>query len=97
MGMLGGLLSVLLAVASLQTETGPYNLGHAQVALKAVAGAATGLAGVLLLQGGFFGSLGAETKIALLGYAVVFGLTQHLFTRWVDKHAEDQLGSKQSS
>jgi hypothetical protein len=96
LGVLGGLLSVLLAAKRLQLETGPYNLGLAQVVLKAVAGAGTGLIGVLLLQGGFFGSLAVESKTALLGYATVFGLTQQLFTGWVDKHAQEVLGSEES-
>src|SRR3954453_3412704 len=50
LGLVGGLLAALIPLARTRRPDGPYSLWGAQIALKAAAGAATGLLGLLLLQ-----------------------------------------------
>jgi hypothetical protein len=95
MGAIGGLLS--LAVAFSGTEETPpsrYNVRPQQAALKVVAGAATGLVGVLVVQSGIIVSPASQTssEALFLVYAVVFGYSQQLFTKFVDKRADALLG-----
>jgi hypothetical protein len=53
-----------------------------------VAGAATALAGVLLLQANLLvRPAGSNTESVLLAYALLFGFSQQLFTQFVDKRA----------
>jgi hypothetical protein len=95
MGAIGGLLS--LAVAFSGTEETPpsrYNVRPQQAALKVVAGAATGLVGVLIVQSGIIVSPASQTssEALFLVYAIVFGYSQQLFTKFVDKRADALLG-----
>lgn len=99
LGALGGLLSLAVAFTASSTETPPsrYNVRPAQAALKVVAGAATGLVGVLIVQSGIIVSPASQTssEVLFLVYAVVFGFSQQLLTKFVDKRAESLLGESE--
>jgi hypothetical protein len=99
LGALGGLLSLVVAFTASGTETPPsrYNVRPAQAALKVVAGAATGLVGVLIVQSGIIVSPASQTssEVLFLVYAVVFGFSQQLLTKFVDKRAESLLGESE--
>lgn len=98
LGAIGGLLSLAVAFSS-STETPPsrYNVRPQQAALKVVAGAATGLIGVLIVQSGVIVSPASQTssEALFLVYAAVFGFSQQLFTKFVDKRAEALLGESE--
>lgn len=99
LGALGGLLSLAVAFTASSTEAPPsrYNVRPAQAALKVVAGAATGLVGVLIVQSGIIVSPASQTssEVLFLVYAVVFGFSQQLLTKFVDKRAESLLGESE--
>ncbi|MFZ2051076.1 MAG: hypothetical protein WAU69_09135 [Solirubrobacteraceae bacterium] len=98
LGAIGGLLSLAVAFSG-STETPPsrYNVRPQQAALKVVAGGATGLIGVLIVQSGIIVSPATQTssEALFLVYAAVFGFSQQLFTKFVDKRAESLLGESE--
>jgi hypothetical protein len=64
--------------------------------MRVVSGAGTGLLGVLLLQGGFLGSLSAQPGPTVYAYAIVFGLAQDPVMRSVERKAQDIIGTATS-
>jgi hypothetical protein len=94
MGVLGAALSATLAVQKLRGTAAPYSVPVALAFFKLPAGALTAIAGLLLLKGDFvpgFSQLDSQGQI--LAYAIVFGVAQHLVTRFVDQRADDMLSS----
>ena len=93
-GLLAGLLAGLLNLGSLTNVSSPYALDllRVQVLLKAVAGATTALLGILLLQSGLIVDAASTTGAAMLAYAALFGYSQEVFTRVVDRQASSLLG-----
>jgi hypothetical protein len=90
---LAGLTSAVLA---LQNYTGfqyTYGLPLVQAFLKGGTGAATGLMGVALVQGGIVSSLKPQTGGGVFAVAIIFGFAQYLFTKFVDQKAKGVLGS----
>lgn len=59
-----------------------------QAFLKPITGAVTAVLGVLFIQAEFLISPTGNASLSLLVYAVLFGFSQQLFTRVVDKKAE---------
>jgi hypothetical protein len=91
-GVLGGLLSVAFGLGAVKVQPSRYNLRAAQAALKPLAGAATALIGVLLVQSNVL-IAPAETlsESLLLAYAAIFGFSQQLLTQFVDRRAGELL------
>lgn len=94
LGALGGLLSSAFLLSKVESAPSRYNLLAPQIVLKALAGAATALVGVLLVQSHFVNHVGGNTDAELVAYAAVFGFSQELLTRFVDKQANTLLGTK---
>ncbi len=86
-GMLGGLLSVVIPIATGERINTPYRVFNQQLVLKTFAGAATALAGVMLVVSGLIPGLVFESDAAILGYAVFFGIAQQAVTGAVDRRA----------
>jgi hypothetical protein len=93
-GALGGLLSVAYMLTKTKEPPSRYNLSVAQAVLKPVVGAATALVAVLLLLAGILGPQSILSTESMLAYAAVFGFSQELLTRWVDKNAAELLGEQ---
>jgi hypothetical protein len=94
MGVLGAALSATLAVQKLRGTAAPYAVPVALACFKLPAGALTAIAGLLLIKGDFvpgFSQLDSQGQI--LAYALVFGVAQHLVTRFVDQRADDVVNS----
>jgi hypothetical protein len=94
MGVLGAALSATLAVQKLRGTAAPYAVPVALAFFKLPAGALTAIAGLLLIKGDFvpgFSNLDSQGQI--LAYAIVFGVAQHLVTRFVDQRADDVLSN----
>jgi hypothetical protein len=93
-GLLAGLLAGLLNLGGLNNVSSPYalDLPRVQVILKAVAGATTAVLGILLLQSGLIVDAASTTGAAMLAYAALFGYSQEVFTRVVDRQASSLLG-----
>jgi hypothetical protein len=86
-GMLGGLLSVVIPLASGERIMTPYRVFNQQLVLKTLAGAASAVGGVLLVGSEIITVVKFKTPAALLGYAVVFGFAQQIVTGAVDRRA----------
>jgi hypothetical protein len=88
-GALGGLLAVAFLIGEFKQPPGRYKLITGQLVLKPVAGAAAAMLAVLFLQSGLIvKQSGKATSIEIiLGYAALFGFSQQLLTRIVDKRA----------
>jgi len=97
-GAIAGILSVAFALGSEKTPPSRYNVRVAQMLLKPAAGAATAVIGVLLVQSGIIVSPAQSASEALfLAYAAIFGFSQQLLTRFVDKRAGQLLGVESAS
>lgn len=86
-GMLGGLLSIVIPVATGERIKTPYRVFNQQLIVKTLAGAATAVGGVLLLAGGLIDTIKLESTTAILGYAAVFGFAQQIVTGAIDRRA----------
>ena len=91
-GALGGLLGALLPLSKMKTAPSRYNVRTPQAVVKIVAGAMAGWLGVVLVQSGLLIAPVAVSASALLAYAGVFGLSQQLLTRYLDKQAARVIG-----
>lgn len=92
-GAIAGLLSVAFSLGSEKSPPSRYNVRVAQMLLKPVAGAATAVIGVLLVQSGIIVSPAQSASETLfLAYAAIFGFSQQLLTQFVDKRAGKLLG-----
>jgi hypothetical protein len=94
-GAVGGLMA--LAFGFIESEQTPtrYDPRLWQTILKPVAGAATALAGVLLLQANMLtGVVKLQSEAAVLSYALLLGFSQQLFTRLIDKRADTLISSE---
>jgi hypothetical protein len=95
-GAIGGLLSIAFGLGGATTPPSRYNPRPQQALLKPVAGAATGLIGVMLVQSNIVIAPTSEaSETLLLAYAAIFGFAQQLLTRFVDKRASTLLGEKE--
>jgi hypothetical protein len=86
-GMLGGLLSIVIPVATGERIKTPYRVFNQQLVVKTLSGAATAVGGVLLLSGGLFDTIKLESTTAILGWAAVFGFSQQIVTGAIDRRA----------
>lgn len=93
-GAIGGLLALAFGLADTEAPPSRYDPRIWQVGLKAAAGAATALAGILLIQADLVVAPASSPSEALfLSYAAIFGFSQQLFTRFVDKRAGAIIGT----
>jgi hypothetical protein len=86
-GMLGGLLSVVIPLATGERIKTPYRVFNQQLLLKTLAGAASALAGVLLIESEVIALVPLKSSATVIGYAVVFGFSQQIVTGAVDRRA----------
>ncbi|MGW2640087.1 hypothetical protein [Streptomyces sp. NPDC001348] len=88
-----GLVAASLASASslrkIRGTSTPYPIPVALAALKLPAGALTAVGGLLLMRGGFVPGLSAlDTSAQIIAWAIVFGYSQELFTKFVDQRGQ---------
>jgi hypothetical protein len=91
LGAFGGLLSAVASLRALRNFQRFYGLPLAQTILKLPAGAATALAGIVLLQHGLLGIPAVEWD-KVIPYALAFGVAQIAVTKRIDSRASDLLG-----
>jgi hypothetical protein len=97
LGLLGGGLSNALAIRGLQGTSTPYDVPVALSLLKLPSGALSALVGLLFIRGEFVPGLSQlDNQPQILAYAFLFGISQQLFTRLVDRQAQDILGKMPS-
>jgi hypothetical protein len=91
-GLLGGALSGAFAIRNLQGTSTPYSVPVALSLLKLPAGALTAIIGILLVRSEFIPGLSQlDNQPQVLAYAFVFGISQLIFTRYVDDRAQEVL------
>jgi hypothetical protein len=94
MGLLGGALSATFGIQKLRGTSTPYAIPVALSSMKLPAGALTAIVGLVLVHGEFVPGLSElDSQGQILAYAVLLGVAQHLFTRFVDRRAETVLNS----
>jgi hypothetical protein len=87
-GAFGGLLSSTFLLAKLEKPPARYNVLAPQIVLKAVAGAASALVGLMFLQSGLvLEPPQAPSEAVVLTYAVLFGYSQQAITQMIDRHS----------
>jgi hypothetical protein len=96
---IGLVAAAIAAAASLRKIRGtstPYSLPVALAVLKLPTGALTAVLGLVLMRGQFVPGLSAlDSSAQILAWAVIFGYSQQLLTRFVDQRAQtvlDNLG-----
>jgi hypothetical protein len=85
--MLGGAISVVIPIATGERIKTPYRVFNHQLALKVLAGAATGFAGVVLIESSFVTGFEIANGTAIIGYAIFFGASQQALTALIDRQA----------
>ncbi|HEY5941283.1 MAG TPA: hypothetical protein VIT89_00285 [Solirubrobacterales bacterium] len=91
-GALGGMLAIAFGLAKTKSPPSRYDPRAWLGLLKPVAGAATALIAVALIQADILlGPDGEHSEMLLLSYAAIFGFSQQLLTQFVDKRAESLI------
>lgn len=94
-GALGGMLAIAFGLAETKANPSRFDPKVWLALLKPVAGAATALVAVLLIQADILlGSSDSRSESLLLSYAAIFGFSQQLLTRFVDKRAGKLIGTE---
>jgi hypothetical protein len=92
LGLVGGALSVAVFIRGMYSNTTPYNVAVPLSLLKLPVGAISAIVGMILVAGDFVPGFSAIDKQAqILAYAVVFGFSQQLFTKTLDRRAENLI------
>lgn len=70
----------------------PYNVPVALALLKLPTGALTAVLGLILMRGAFVPGLSAlDSSAQIIGWAIIFGYAQQIFTRLVDRQGQAVL------
>ncbi|GHH72003.1 hypothetical protein GCM10017673_26400 [Streptosporangium violaceochromogenes] len=93
-GVLGAALSTATSLSTRSELSTRYSLAVVQNLLKAPAGVATAVLGLLILNSGFVpGFTGLASQPAILVWAMAFGYGQQIVTRFVDQRADSLLSA----
>jgi hypothetical protein len=93
-GLLAAGLAAAFSLRDIKGTSTPYSLPVAAAVLKLPTGALTAVLGLLLMRGGFVPGLSAlDTSAQIIAWAIVFGYSQQLLTRFVDQQANTVLKS----
>lgn len=87
-GMLGGLLSIIIPLATGERIKTPYRVFNQQLVFKLLAAAASAVGGVLLIESGIIETIKLDSTTAILAYAVVLGFAQQIATGAIDRTAD---------
>ncbi|AWN24805.1 hypothetical protein DKG71_00195 [Streptomyces sp. NEAU-S7GS2] len=93
--IVGVVSAAIAAAATLRRIRGtalPYDVPVVLAALKLPTGALTAVLGLLLMRGGFIPGLSAlDSTAQIIAWAIVFGYSQQLFTKFVDTQGQALL------
>jgi len=92
MGLLGGSLAATVSIRNLRGTSTPYDVPVALAMLKVPLGAFTAIVGLVAIRGEFVPGLTAlDSQEQILAYALILGFGQQVFTRTLDKKAQNLL------
>lgn len=93
-GLVAAGVAAASALRKIRGTSTPYPVPVALAALKLPAGALTAVLGLLLMRGGFVpGLTSLDSSAQIIAWAVIFGYSQELFTKWVDRQGQRVLES----
>lgn len=93
LGLLAAVIAGARGLRQLEGTSTPFDLPLASAILKLPTGAITAVLGLVLMRGGFVPGLSAlDNSAQILAWAVIFGFSQELFTRFADHQAQAVLG-----
>jgi hypothetical protein len=88
LGLIGAALTGAAALRNLGSNSAPYAVPVTLIGLKLPTGAVSAVVGLLLMRAEFVPGLSAlDSSAQILGWAVVFGIAQHLVTQIADNQA----------
>lgn len=91
-GMGAAAVAAAVTLRKIRGTSTPYNVPVALALLKLPTGALTALLGLLLMRGSFVPGLTAlDSSAQIIGWAIVFGYAQQIFTRLVDQQGQAVL------
>jgi hypothetical protein len=92
LGLLGGALAAAVSIRNLRGTSTPYDVPVALATLKVPLGAFTAIVGLVAIQGDFIPGLSVlDSQEQILAYALLLGVGQQVFTRLLDRRAQDLL------
>lgn len=92
LGLLGGALAAAVSIRNLRGTSTPYDVPVALATLKVPLGAFTAIVGLIAIQGDFIPGLSVlDSQEQILAYALLLGVAQQVFTRLLDRRAQDLL------
>jgi hypothetical protein len=93
-GLVAAALAAAISLRGIRGTSTPYRLPVVLSILKLPTGALTAVLGLLLMRGQFVPGLSAlDTSAQIIAWAVLFGYSQQLLTRFVDRQAQTVLES----
>jgi hypothetical protein len=93
-GLIAATLAAATALRRIHGTSSPYGVPFAVAVLKLPSGALTAALGLLLMRAEFVPGLSAlDSPAQIIGWAIVFGYAQQLFTRLVDQRAQTVLNT----
>ena len=94
MGLIGAALACATSLRRMRGTSTPYSVPLALTVLKLPTGALTAVLGLLLMRGEFVPGLTAlDSPAQIVAWAIIFGYSQQLFTRFVDQRGQTVLDS----
>ena len=97
-GIMGATVAAVFALRKVRGTTDPYSVPVALAVLKLPTGALTAVLGLLMIRGGFVpGFTGLDSAAQVIGWAIIFGYAQELFTAVVDRQAANVLAASPRS
>ncbi|MGW6354625.1 hypothetical protein ACWFR5_05310 [Streptomyces sp. NPDC055092] len=92
LGVLGASIAAASALRRINGTATPYPVPVALALLKLPTGALTAVLGLQIMRGGFIPGLSAlDSSAQIIAWSIVFGYSQQLFTKFVDKQGQDLL------
>ncbi|MEU1338642.1 hypothetical protein ACIPX0_29020 [Streptomyces sp. NPDC090075] len=93
-GIVAASIASAAALRRIRGTALPYDVPVVLALLKLPTGALTAVLGLLLMRGGFVPGLSAlDSTAQIIAWAIVFGYSQQLFTKWVDNQGQALLDS----
>jgi tetrahydromethanopterin S-methyltransferase subunit C len=91
-GIVAAAVASAAALRRIRGTSLPYNVPVVLALLKLPTGALTAVLGLLLMRGGFVPGLSAlDSTGQIIAWAIVFGYSQQLFTKYVDSQGQALL------
>lgn len=91
-GLVAAAIAAAAALRRIRGTALPYNVPVVLALLKLPTGALTAVLGLLLMRGSFIPGLSAlDSPAQIIAWAIVFGYSQQLLTKFVDARGQDLL------